>query len=301
MVLFQNDKDFKTSNILIKNPIYLSEQYRIKNIKYKLDNTYEDLYIQTPYIYLKYLPSTLDSNIESKYTLDLYLNIKKQIKKIKKNNSIENSTEENEYDINIKQFYDFIKKIHKIIKNKLIKKNINKNLKTKIIEDFVDCIKQKDDLNREYKTFCFRTKIHSLNHKPYFKLYDSNRKLLSNDELKVNKLTRFILKLDNIWYYDNTFGFNWYIIQAEIKLPFNFDYYFFDTNTNNNIQQNNLHIPPPPPPPPMISQTNIIKKNNEVNKNNINNINNTQTLNLRLKITPQQLLDQLGKLKNKSK
>ena len=74
MVLFQNDEKIKTHNIIIKNPIYLSEIYRIKNIKYKINNTFEDIYIQTPYIYLKYIPSTMDNNMESKYTLDLYQN-----------------------------------------------------------------------------------------------------------------------------------------------------------------------------------------------------------------------------------
>ena len=297
MVLFQNDEKLKTPNIIIKNPIYLSEIYRIKNIKYKINNANEDIYIQTPYIYLKYLPSTMDNNIESKYTLDLYLNVKKNIKKVKKDKSFQTSEDENEYDINIKNFYDFIKKIHKIIKNKLIKKNINVNIKNKIIEDYIDCIKEKDTINKDYKTYCFRSKIHSVNKKPYYKLYDSNKNLLSNEELKINKLTRFILKLDNIWYYDNTYGFNWYIVQIEIKLPFNIDNYYFNYNPNDKpIKQNN--IPPPPPPMLLSNVSNNIKKN--ITNSETNKINVNKSIN-RLVLTPNQLLGQLQKLKKINK
>jgi hypothetical protein len=296
MVLFQNDEKLKATNIIIKNPIYLSEIYRVRNIKYKINNTNEDIYIQTPYMYLKYLPSTMDNNIESKYTLDLYLNVKKNIKKIKKDNSFQTSEDENEYDINIKHFYDFIKKIHKIIKTKLIKKNINVNIKNKIIEDYIDCIKEKDTINKDYKTYCFRSKIHSMNKKPYYKLYDSNKNLLSNESLKINKLSRFILKLDNIWYYENTYGFNWYIVQAEIKLPFNFDNYYFNYNTNiiQSPRQSNI-----PRPPPLLSNLSNSVKTNIINDTYKNNI-NTNNIN-RFTLTATQLLGQLNKLKKINK
>ena len=90
------------------------------------------------------------------------------------------------------------------------------------------------------------------------------------DSLKTNKLTRFILKLENIWYYDNTYGFNWYIIQAEIKLPINLDLYFFkDKNAPfqsciNEIE-NNIPIPNlPPPPPPLLNINNSNNGNNKL-------------------------------------
>ena len=68
----------------------MSETYRTRNVKFKNnDLKLEDIYIQTPYIYLKYLPSTVE-NIETKYTLDLYLNIKNNVKKIKLNGKFQN-------------------------------------------------------------------------------------------------------------------------------------------------------------------------------------------------------------------
>ena len=303
MVLIHDYEKITATNILIKNTIYLSEIFRLKNIKYKNDDVVEDIYVQTPYIYLKYLPSTLDNNIESKYTLDLYLNIKKNVKKIKKNGKFRISPEEDDYDINIRNFYDFIKKIHKIIKNKLIKNNINTNLKKKIIENYIDCFKEKDPISDIYKTYIFRTKIHTVNQKPYYKLYDSNRKCLPINTLKSNKLARFILKLENIWFYDNTYGISWFVVQCEIKLPFNIDsYYFFDNNNNNNNntnQNNNNSIikniaEPPQPPPQMSNMINISKLKPNTN-NNTNN--NTNKINFALNLTKDILLNQLNKLK----
>ena len=31
--------------------------------------------------------------------------------------------------------------------------------------------------------------------------------------------TRFIIHLESIWFFEDTYGFNWYVVQAEIKLP----------------------------------------------------------------------------------
>ena len=88
----------------------------------------EHLYIQTPYFYLRYLPSFIEGSIDNKISLDLYFNIKKSIKKIKVKDKMVESEEEDEYDIEIKNFYDCIKKIHRSLKTKLIK-NESKNIK----------------------------------------------------------------------------------------------------------------------------------------------------------------------------
>ena len=125
-----------------------------------------------------------------------------------------------------------IKKIHKSLKTKLIKKQnqklsdiadteskIQKNKEEKR-EKYIECLKPKEELFKsDTKHYNLKTKIHTLNGKPYLKIYNSNRKLQKEQQLKPHTLTRFIIHLESIWYFEDTYGFNWYVVQAEIKLP----------------------------------------------------------------------------------
>ena len=127
----------------------------------------------------------------------------------------------------LKAFYGIIKRIHKLLKTKLIKKE-NEALKgikstTEKIKNqkkrnkYIECFKEKENrFDEDYKNYNLKTKVHSLNGKPYLKIYNSNRKLNFEQKLKPNTLTRFIIHLESIWYFEDTYGFNWYTVQAEI-------------------------------------------------------------------------------------
>ena len=325
MTVIHNYEDLITKNIIIKNSIVFSEKYRIKNIKYKVKCgdflEQEHLYIQTPYFYLRYLPSFIEGSIDNKISLDLYFNIKKSIKKIKVKDKMVESEEEDEYDIEIKNFYDCIKKIHRSLKTKLIK-NESKNIKkpekeNEIVKNikgnhYVDVIKERETIDKENKSYSFKTKIHSLNGKPYFRIYYSNKKLAKEQKLKVNTLTRFIIHLESIWFFEDSYGFNWYIKQAEMKLPNILNTYSFHNDYNDNeINENEYDyhqdrkprlLPniPPPPPPPILNQTINNSKVNIPKAPPIPNKNIEFQRDVRIP-TRSQLLEQLGKLRKVEK
>jgi hypothetical protein len=302
MVLFYDYSEIVTKNIVIKKPLVFSQKYKTKNIKYKIiknkDNNedrneeieYENLCIQTPYIFIRYCPSNYEGNIDSKLSIDLPLNIRK---KYSKDQSQKEKDEENEYDIEIKKFYDLIKKIHKSLKAKLIKKegeslskkDIGKQKLTR--NQYIECLKEKEDyFDSSSKLFNLKTKIHSLNGKPYIRIY-ANRKLCKEQKLKPNTLTRFILHLESIWYFEDSYGFNWYATQAEFKLPevpltysfYNEDELQIEKEENKPTINSILPVPPPPPPPFPIENNNnnrlaqlkeTIMKNKNKNKNSNN-------------------------------
>lgn len=218
MIVFHEFEKIKTKNIIIQISQFISDKYSTKDIKYLSKNQeLENFYIQTPYILLNYPPSCHDK----KFTLDLSLRIIKNKETIL-----------NDYDKNIKEFYNIIKKIHRSLKARLIKehKNSERDL-------FIDCIKEKKVIN-DCKYYNFKTKIHSLNEKPYIKIYNSNKQLCFEQKFKHNTLTRFILQLDSIWNFENTYGFNWYVVQAEIKLPNILQEYSFFNDTYKEVQDN---------------------------------------------------------------
>ena len=102
MIIFHEFEKIKTKNIIIQTPQYISDKYSTKDIGYlNNENNIEKFYIQTPYILINFLPMCN----EGKYTLDLPLKIIKNKEIILK-----------EYDKNIKDFYNIIKKIHKSLK-----------------------------------------------------------------------------------------------------------------------------------------------------------------------------------------
>ncbi len=324
MTIIHNYEDLVTKNIVIKNSIVFSEKYRIKNIKYKVKSGHfldqEHLYIQTPYFYLRYLPSFIEGSIDNKISLDLYFNIKKSIKKIKVKDKMVETDEEDEYDIEIKNFYDCIKKIHRALKTKLIK-NESKNIKKPEKENdtvknikgnhYVDVVKERETIDKDNKSYSFKTKIHSLNGKPYFRIYYSNKKLVKEQKLKVNTLTRFIIHLESIWFFEDSYGFNWYIKQAEIKLPNILNTYSFHNDYNDNEINENEYcderkprlLPniPPPPPPPMLNNINQNNSNINIPKASpMKNKNIEVQIDVRIP-TKNQLLEQLSKLRKVKK
>lgn len=288
MVLFHDFSKIVTKNIIIKKSLLFSQKYKTKDIKYKIINEnneeieYENLCIQTPFIYIKYTPSNFEGNIDSKLSLDLPLIIKK---KYSKDPTQKERDEENEYENKIKKFYDLIKKIHKSLKTKLIKKegeNLNKKdigKQKHIRSQYIECLKEKENyFDSTSRLFNLKTKIHTLNGKPYIRIY-ANRKLCKEQKLKSNTLTRFILHLESIWYFEDSYGFNWYATQAEFKLPeIPLTYSFYNSITIEEEKEenkvNNIVLipgaPPPPPPLPMLlnnNRLNELKKTIQENKN----------------------------------
>jgi len=196
-IFHQYDKIF-TKKIVALDKSFMSERYRTQKILYKFDNSLDKLLIQTPYIYNRYSYSSFEGNLENKLHLDLLL-------KVTASENIDENTKQ------INKLYKILIKIQKILKTRIRKKNLEKL-------NFSASIKEKKmDFDKENKYYNFRTKIHSLNGKPYLRIYNSNRQ--SEPSIKANSIVRFMLHLDSIWFFDDTYGINWYLVQAEIKLP----------------------------------------------------------------------------------
>ena len=200
MYVLNDYEKINTKKIVCLDKHFISEKYRIQKIQYQ--NIKEDLqncYIQTPYVYNRYAPSSFEGNLENKIHLDLFLEI----------------TESENVDENTKQineFYKIISKIQRILKNRIRKKNLEKI-------KFINSIKEKTNRFSDNKCYNFRTKIHSMNGKPYLRIFNSNRQTDIEQLLKPNCFIRYLIQLESIWFFEDTYGINWFIAQAEIKLP----------------------------------------------------------------------------------
>jgi hypothetical protein len=192
----------KSKHFTLKNSHYYSDQYKTLEIKYDSNN----FFIQTPYIINRYSPS----NYESKITLDIPLDF---------SNITENSID----DISI--LYKLFIRIHKTIKNK-VSKTLGEDFK------YSNCVKKN---KKNLKCPFLKTKIHSVENKIFLKVFKSDKTISENQEIKSGKEIRFILHLESIWVYKKSFGINWYIVQAEVKLPNILHSYSFDNNLDTNI------------------------------------------------------------------
>ena len=195
MSIFHEYDKILTKKIICLGKIFISEKYKTQEIQYQHDKQNIDrLLIQTPYIYNRYPPSYYEGNIENKINHDLQLDITES-KNINENSKL------------IIEFYNLIVKIQKNKKIRIRKKNLEK-LK------FICSLRKKDE-----NKYNFRTKIHSLNGKPYLRVFNSNRESDLEQKLKPNTYIRYLIHLESIWFFGDTYGFNWYLVQAEIKLP----------------------------------------------------------------------------------
>ena len=192
----------KSKNFSLGNSNFYSDNYKTLSIKYNNDN----FYIQTPYILNRYCPSNYDSKISLNIPLDF-----------------SNITEETIDDISI--LHKLFIRIHKTIKSR-ITKNISLDLK------YTNCLKKN---KKNSKCPLLKTKIHSVDDKMFLKIFKSDKTLSAQQELRPGKEIRFILHLESVWIFKNTFGINWYIIQAEVKLPHIFHSYSFDNEKCDDI------------------------------------------------------------------
>ena len=199
MYILHDYEKINTKKIICLDKHFISEKYRTQKIQYKEGEEMENCYIQTPYIFNRYAPSSFEGNLENKIHLDLQFEI-----------SDSKNIDDNSKQIN--SFYEIISKIQRILKNRTRKKNLEK-LK------FVNSIKEKENGFTENKCYNFRNKIHSMNGNPYLRVFDSNRQTVKDHKLRPNVYIRYIIHLESIWYFEDTYGINWYIVQAEIKLP----------------------------------------------------------------------------------
>lgn len=184
-----------------------SEHYKTLNIKYDKQN----FYIQTPYILNRYSPS----NYDSKISLDIPLDFS-------------NVTDESVDDISI--LYKLFLRIHRTLKSRF-KEIVSSEEKYK----HSNCVKK----NKKNPDCPFlKTKIHCVEERIFLKVFNSDKTLSKNQEIKPGKNIRFILHLDSIWVYKKSYGINWYIVQAEVKLPNIFHSYVFDNNKSEEVISN---------------------------------------------------------------
>lgn len=311
MSIFHEYDKILTKKIICLDKLFISEKYKTQEIQYQHDKQNIDrLLIQTPYIYNRYPPSYYEGNIENKINHDLQLDITES-KNINENSKL------------IIEFYNLVAKIQKNIKIRIRKKNLEK-LK------FICSLRKQEE-----KKYNFRTKIHSLNGKPYLRVFNSNRESDLEQKLKPNTYIRYIIHLESIWFFGDTYGFNWYLVQAEIKLPDILKRYSFynenvledEENIEKYINMHKKRIPiqaiknkmimdgldpnildsildsiinkknniPIPPPPPPII--------NQLNSIKLKNVREEDKIQLKKKVvdirvpTQNQLLEQLKKLK----
>ena len=192
----------KSKLFTLTNSHYYSDQYKTLEIKYDTNN----FFIQTPYIINRYSPSSY----ESKISLDIPLDFS-------------NVTEESIDDISI--LYKLFLRIHKTIKNR-VSKTLGDDFK------YSNCVKKN---KKNPKCPFLKTKIHSVENKIFLKVFKSDKTISENQELKPGKEIRFILHLESIWVYNKSYGINWYIVQAEVKLPNILHSYSFDNNQDKDI------------------------------------------------------------------
>jgi hypothetical protein len=199
----------KSKNFTLEKTNNFSEHYKTLGIKYNE----ESFYLQTPYILNRYSPS----NYDSKISLDIPLDFS-------------NITDESIEDISI--LYKLFIRIHKTLKTRF-KEMISSDKDDKY--KYSNCIKK----NKKNPNCPFlKTKIHCVEDKIFLKVFNSDKTLSKKQEIKPGKNIRFILHLDSIWVYKKSFGINWYIVQAEVKLPNIFHSYVFDNNTSSEIISN---------------------------------------------------------------
>ena len=199
----------KSKNFTIEKINNFSEHYKTLNIKYNKNS----FYLQTPYILNRYSPS----NYDSKISLDIPLDF---------SNITENSIE----DISI--LYKLLIRIHRTIKSRF--KEIGEGDKDGKFK-YSNCIKKN---TKNIDCPFLKSKIHCVDDKIFLKVFKSDKTLSKNQEIKPGKNIRFILHLESIWVYKKSYGINWYIVQAEIKLPNIFHSYIFDNTKSNDSISN---------------------------------------------------------------
>ncbi len=201
----------KSKNFTLEKTNHFSEHYKTLAIKYNNEN----FYLQTPYILNRYSPSNYDSKISLDVPLD-YSNV----------------TEESIDDISI--LYKLFLRIHRTIKTKFKELEVsNKDEKFK----FSNCVKK----NKKNPDCPFlKTKIHCVEDKIFLKVFKSDKTLSKKQEIKPGKNIRFILHLESVWVYKKSYGINWYIVQAEVKLPNILHSYIFDNNQSNDVISNHI-------------------------------------------------------------
>lgn len=199
------------SEILIDSTKLVNKHFTLYKKIYFSDNFYNqklkykghDLIIQTPYIINRYKPS----RYEDKISLDLIF---------------DKEWEENE------SFLKFLKKIIKIYKSKIGEVIDIKN------KTFSNSIKKKKFGN------IFKLKFHNYNDDIYIKTYDTNGKKINNSNISFGKEIRFLIHLESFWVWNDSYGFNWYGVQCEIKKPYSPSSYAFK-NENSSIEENPVY------------------------------------------------------------
>ena len=199
----------KSKNFTLEKTNHFSEHYKTLNVKYNKEN----FYLQTPFVLNRYSPS----NYDSKISLDIPIDFS-------------NITDESIDDISI--LYKLLQRIHRTLKSRFKDLIItDKDSKYK----YSSCVKK----NKKNPDCPFlKTKIHCVEDKIFLKVFNSDKTLSKKQEIKPGKTIRFILHLDSIWVYKKSYGINWYIVQAEVKLPNIFHSYVFDNNTSSEIISN---------------------------------------------------------------
>ena len=128
MVIIHDYTELVYKKIIIKKSQIHSDKFKTREVLYKIKTknkcefSLEKLYIQTPYLFLRYGPQSYEGSHDSKIVIELPISLKN-------NYSPENEDDDDgEYDGQHHEFYQVIKKIHKNLKTKLIKKKKNHKL-----------------------------------------------------------------------------------------------------------------------------------------------------------------------------
>ena len=215
-------REFDRNNIVLKKPIFISNNYYTIPLKYRIREIDHEIILQTPDLpVLNGITEYISTNGNKKFSIDLSL--KEQV--------INN---------NIKLFKKVITSIEKFIKvkSKIWKKKTKKNLK-----EFFPCLKIAENDNQQD---ILRLKINSCNNMIDLPIYNYNKQIIDKSNINNNSRIISIVHLKNMWFNDGNYGYMFNILQIKLSSnnPNNDKYLFIDGPNNESDNQNLEGLPP---------------------------------------------------------
>ena len=221
-ILNDDQYDFDTDNIHLRPITKISDKCLKVPIKIDIKGKKKHFLIQTPKMFIPF-GINMNENYNNK---NIYLDI---------------SFRDKDYNIYVKNFFNFMKKIKIKVKKLLISEKIIKKYKNNYPE-FVDSIKK--DKYGERMT----TRFNNIDGNHNVSIYDNKREIKKLEDVKKGLYCILILNLSDVWITIDEkckvlqYGFSWIIMQMKIYEPLSLDQYCFietsDEEDNNGEDDN---------------------------------------------------------------
>ena len=222
-ILNDNQYDFETDNIHLRPITKISNKCLKVPIRIDVKGRKKNFLIQTPKMFIPF-GINMNENYNNK---NIYLDI---------------SFRDKDYNIDVKNFFNFIKKIKTKIKKLLITEKIIKKYK-KNYPEFIDSIKK--DKYGERMT----TRFNHVDGNNNVSIYDNKKEVKRLEDVKKGLYCILILNLSDVWIIIDEknkvlqYGFSWIIMQMKIYEPLSLDQYcFIETSDEENSDEDNQKI-----------------------------------------------------------